>query len=162
LRAYGLSDGEIKKGLESFLGVEGRLQYVRAIGEVEIYNDNNATTPNATSVALNAVAKGKNVVLICGGSDKGVELDVLIESMKDAVKHVVLYSGTGTEVLKGALPAEISHVEHDTLKECVTAALKAAAPGDVVLFSPAFASFGKEFKNEYDRNDQFLKIIRSL
>jgi len=162
LRAYGLSEEGIKNGLESFSGVEGRLQYVRAVGEVEIYNDNNATTPNATSVALKAVSKGKNVVLICGGSDKGVELDVLIASMKDTVKHVVLYSGTGTEVLKGVLPSEIPYVEHETLKECVHAALAVAAPGDVVLFSPAFASFGKEFKNEYDRNDQFLAIIKNI
>lgn len=160
LAAYGLKDEQIKQAFETFGGVEGRLQYVKNLNGVDIYNDNNATTPAATIAALQAIAKDKNVVLICGGTDKGIELDELVAAIKTHVKHLVLYSGSGTEVLKAALRGEVECEEFETLRECVVVALRAATPGDVLLFSPAFSSFGKEYKNEYDRNDQFLSLVK--
>jgi len=162
LRAYGLVDADIKKGLESFGGVEGRLQYVCSVNGVEIYNDNNATTPKATVAALKALGKKKNVVLICGGTDKGVSLTELVSCISTKVKHVVLYAGSGTTVLKGLLPTSVSRQEVALLKDAVEAAMNVAEAGDIVLFSPAFSSFGHEYKNEYDRNDKFLNLVRAL
>lgn len=158
LLALGLNTEEIREGLESFDAVEGRLQLVTDRGGVTVYNDNNATTPEATIAALRALGERKNVVLIAGGSDKGLALTELAHEMKAACKKIVLLAGTGTEKLRQHIP-EASVV--DSLHEAVVSARAAAAPGDIILFSPAFASFGM-FKNEYERNDEFLSLVASL
>jgi UDP-N-acetylmuramoylalanine--D-glutamate ligase len=152
----GLSKTEIRKGLESFMPVEGRLQYLRTVRGIKIYNDNNATTPDATSAALKAL--GKDIVLIMGGTDKGLDMNKLVAEILKHCKGVVMLKESGTEKIK----RKVAGVEKDTLKECVEEAIRLAKKGDSILFSPAFASFGKWFKNEYDRNDQFVKIVEKL
>lgn len=159
LKALSLSDEEIFEGLASFSGVEGRLQYIEEINGVKIYNDNNATTPAATIAGIEALANDKNIVLIVGGKDKGVPLGMLPEVIAKHVIHIILYSGTGTEILKQSLTTETSLEEHDTLEACVEAAIATSVPGNVILFSPGFASFNHEFKNEYDRNDKFVAAV---
>ena len=71
---------------------------------------------------------------------------------------------SGTEKLKRIMNYElgITIEERETLKECVEEAMRLAQSGDIVLFSPAFASFGKWFKNEYDRGNQFVELIKKL
>jgi len=154
LKAVGLTDDEIFDGLASFPGVPGRLELAADIAGVRVYNDNNATTPTATAAGIKAVAEGKNVVLIMGGADKGLDTAALLEAIEESVKGVVLLPGTGTDKIKEAVPGE----EVTSLEEAVKVALAQAATGDVVLFSPAFASFGM-FRNEYERNDLFMKLI---
>ena len=169
LQALGLSDDEIKAGLESFEGVEGRLQFVREINGVKIYNDNNATTPEATIAALKALQEsgGKSqetrIILIVGGSDKGLGLTALAEEINRSCKHLVFLAGTGTEAFllahgSSLLPQKSG--PFDSLERAAKEALGRSEKGDTVLFSPAFASFGM-FKNEYDRNDQFLELVRT-
>jgi len=159
LKVIDLSDEQIFDALATFPGVPGRLQGLGSIDGVKVFNDNNATTPQATAAGVRAVATGKNVVLIAGGSDKNIPVTELVEAITEEVKQLVLYSGTGTEKLKAALPKSVEYTEFELLNECVDAALAAAQPGDVVLFSPGFSSFGKYYKNEYDRNDQFVALI---
>lgn len=156
LRSLGLSEEDIRAGLETFEPVEGRLQLVREFNGVKIYNDNNATTPEATIAAINSFPPGK-VVLVAGGADKGLELRALASLVGSRCKSVYLLSGTGTEVLKKHLIAPV----FDSLEKAVHAAFDASVSGDILLFSPGFASFGM-FKNEYDRNDRFLKIVRGI
>jgi len=156
LRALGLSEEDIRAGLETFEPVEGRLQFVRESSGVKIYNDNNATTPEATIAAINSFPPGK-VVLVAGGADKGLDLRALASLVGNRCKSVYLLSGTGTDVLKKHLIAPV----FDSLEKAVHAALDASVAEDILLFSPGFASFGM-FKNEYDRNDQFLDIVRAL
>jgi UDP-N-acetylmuramoylalanine--D-glutamate ligase len=158
LEVLGLDTTEIRAGLESFSGVEGRLQFVREFQGVQIYNDNNATTPQATIAALQSLDAGrKNILLIMGGADKGLPIDDLLQEIERTCKEVVLLTGTGSDRIfeKKAM------YRYDDLEMAVQAALQRSSPGDILLFSPAFASFGM-FKNEYDRNDRFLKIIKSL
>jgi UDP-N-acetylmuramoylalanine--D-glutamate ligase len=159
LLALGLNTREIKDGLESFEAVEGRLQLIGEKSGVTIYNDNNATTPEATIAALRALYDGKkHVILIAGGSDKGLELSELAGEIERVCKKVILLSGTGTDKLKQLLPdAKVV----GSLPKAAEAAFAASAAGDTILFSPAFASFGM-FKNEYERNDEFLKLVRSI
>lgn len=158
LQALGLSDAEIKTGIESFEGVEGRLQLVKEVAGVKIYNDNNATTPEATLAALRALHSGeKNIVLIMGGADKGLDVSQLVREMNNACKKVVLLPGSGTSRLVQWFNAPT----YMNLQAAVREAMKLTSAGDVLLFSPGFASFGM-FKNEYERNDQFLKAIESL
>lgn len=160
-RAIGLKGKEIKRALKTFPGLEGRLEYVGKKKGANIINDNNSTTPEATTAGIEAVSrkyKKGNIILICGGADKGLDLEKLSRKIEQLCTKVTLLPGTGTERLKKELRTKF--IETMTLVSAVNQALKVAKGGDVILFSPGFASFGL-FKNEYDRNDQFLKIIRN-
>ncbi len=161
LLALGLTAETIRAGLETFDGVEGRLQLVSEKDGVKIYNDNNATTPEATVAALRALSGDyrlrKSLILIAGGSDKGLDLTELVSEIQESCKGVFLLAGTGTDKLKEKLPET---PVFDSLDAALRAAFDTAKQGDTLLFSPAFASFGM-FKNEYDRNDQFLALIKS-
>lgn len=156
LRAAGLSEDDVRAGIESFEGVEGRFQPVREIDGVRIINDNNATTPAATLAALNSV-RMESTILIMGGSDKGLDTRDLVAGARQC-KAVVLISGSGTDRIVQELPGAVIA---GTLEDAVDAARRRAQAGDTILFSPGFASFGM-FKNEYDRNDQFVEIVRAL
>lgn len=155
LRALGISESEIRAGIESFTGVEGRLEKIARVHDADIYNDNNATTPDATIAALKAF--DKKVILITGGSDKGLSLDKLAQAL-GGCKAVVLLPGSGTDKLKPLLE---DYVEQPTVAAALSAALSQAEPDDAILFSPAFASFGM-FKNEYERNDAFVAAVKAL
>lgn len=156
LYALGVSEREARAGLESFAGVPGRLELVREVNGIRVYNDTNSTTPDATLAALAALDPSRTV-LIMGGSDKGLDMNALLAKLPQ-VKKIVLLAGTGTERVKSKLTEAVAY---DTLGDAVTAAWAAAEPGDTILLSPAFASFGM-FKNEYDRGDQFNVIVRDL
>lgn len=158
LEALGLSDDEIRRGLESFEAIEGRLQFLREIRGVKIYNDNNATTPEATIAALRSFAGAKNIILIAGGSDKHLDLTELRSEIERTCKKVLLLDGAGTKrLLETGLNAQV----FDGIIPALAAAKQEAGAGDIVLFSPGFASFGM-FKNEYDRNDQFAAAVAAL
>ncbi len=105
LRALQLSEGEIKSGIESFEGVEGRLQFVREVNGIKIYNDNNATTPDATIVALEAL--GGNITLIIGGSEKDLALEKLVSSIPANMFRTLFFS-----------PMRITKVPHDSRTNC--------------------------------------------
>ncbi len=160
-RVLGVSEAEIKKAVESFPGIEGRLQLVGEKNGVKVYNDNNATTAEATVTGLLTVASGRNVVLITGGADKGLDMSHLVTAIGEYCKAVVLLSGTGTEKIKGQIMAlpNITVEEDERLEEAINKAIKIAKKDDVVMFSPAFASYSKYFENEYERNDLFMKEV---
>ncbi|MBM3272669.1 hypothetical protein FJY94_05380 [Candidatus Kaiserbacteria bacterium] len=157
LRAAALTDDDIRRALASFTGVEGRLQLAAEHNGLSIYNDNNATTPEATIAALKALDGGAhNIVLIMGGADKGLALDGLIQEVHTHCKDVILLAGTGTERIRDHFP----HAPVCTsLEQAVHEMRMRATTGDIALFSPAFASFGM-FANEYERNDRFLALVR--
>ncbi len=155
----GLEESDIKKAIQSFKGVDGRLQDLGLFcGEkkVRIFNDNNATTGDATIAAIDAINEtyNKKPILIIGGTDKGLSLDSLEQSILVETKVCVFLDGTGTSRL--ALPKEYVF---ERLADCVEKALELAQDGDIILFSPAFASFSKHFSNEYERNDEFVRVI---
>jgi len=159
-RVQGIPDETSRAALESFLGIPGRLQLVALTNGVSFYNDTNSTTPEATIVALHALSEEtrKGIILIMGGYDKGLDMKNLLELVGESTKHVSLLAGTGTELIRDELPeAEV----FDTLEGAVADAVAHAEPGDIILFSPAFASFGM-FTNEYDRGDQFDAIVTAL
>jgi len=156
LKAISLTEEEIFPALASFSGVEGRLQYLGERNGVKIYNDNNSTTPAAAVAGLQAVGntEDKNVILIAGGAFKEVEPQVLVDEIPKYCKKVVLLPGTGTDLIKDSVEGDVV----ESVEEAVAAGLAVGEPGDVLLFSPGFASFGL-FKNEYERNDEFVRCI---
>lgn len=160
-RVYGVSENDIQKGLATFKGVPGRLEYIRVYKDIAMYNDTCATTPEALLAGVTALSKDDNVVLIAGGTDKGLDVSALSKTLPKYVSRIVLLPGTGTDKLYFKNTKSLSVISAKNLKDAVTQALKMACPGDTILFSPGFASFGM-FKNEYDRGDQFVKIVKSL
>ncbi len=158
LKALSLTEEEIWPALATFPGVEGRLQYVGAIDQVAVFNDNNATTPTAVVRALEAVGdlEKKNVILIAGGADKKIDPTNLLEAIPQYCKKVILLAGTGTDTIKD----KIDGVEVvDSMEAAVEAGRAAGEAGDILLLSPGYASFGM-FKNEYERNDAFLAAVK--
>lgn len=159
LKSLGLSEEEIRKGVETFRGVEGRLEFVKEEGGVSFYNDTTATTPDATLAGIRALTDKPNIVLIFGGADKGIDSANLIDDMEDYVKSVVTLPGTGTDkVLPKLIGKKFTVDKADDMKEAVNLAKEKSTSGDIVLLSPGFASFGL-FKNEYDRGDQYKKHV---
>jgi len=169
-RALNIPDAISREALEKFKGVSGRLEYLRTIGGVDIYNDGNATVPEATIVALRALSdktshgKDRRIILMMGGTDKGLDMGALIREIGEKCKAVVLLKESGSDRIKENLRAlpEILFREEDGLENTLKTALSLADTEDILLFSPAFSSFGKWFKNEYDRNDQFVALVNGL
>jgi len=160
LKAVGLGDEVIFDGLATFPGVEGRLQLVATKDNVRIYNDNNATTPQATTAALEALDLGnKNIILIAGGADKNIDVTKLAYAITQHCKNVLLIPGSGTYNLLGYLHnREVGVSVLADLKTAFVEATRPAQNGDIILFSPAFASFS-QYKNEYERNDEFISLV---
>ncbi len=146
----------IKKAVEKFEAIEGRLELVRSLNGVRIYNDTNSTTPEATLAALNSF--DKKVILIMGGMDKGLDIKNLQIEIPKKTKKVIMLPGSGGEKLD---MKKFNVVEVNDMKGAVKEAMKEAVSGDIVLFSPAFASFNM-FKNEYDRGEEFMKAVKSI
>jgi UDP-N-acetylmuramoylalanine--D-glutamate ligase len=160
-KQLGIPLPKIKKEIESFKNLEGRLQLLRTYKGIKIYNDNNATTPEATVAGIEALKSDKkNIILICGGSDKNLPLESFLNAVNKHCKAVVTIPGTGTDTLEKSNIKVAKHTAKD-VAESIKTALILAKRGDIILFSPAFASFGV-FNNEYERNDLLMKIIKGL
>ena len=156
-RVLGIDEEIIKRAVENFTSVPGRLEFVRELRGVRIYNDTTATTPEATIAALEALdPEGKkNIILIAGGMDKGLDISKLPRAIEAHAKEVFYLSGTGTARLPG-----VSRT-YDAIAPALKGAIATAAKGDILLFSPAFTSFGM-FKNEFDRGRQFTELLETL
>ena len=159
LRVCNISEEVIQESVEKFRGVSGRLEFVREVSGIKIYNDTTATTPDATLAGLQALRESHTdarIILIGGGADKKLDMKSLAQRIPEYCSHVFLLSGTGTDVFVPQLLIENN--EHqtviskpfDSLSQAVHEAMNVAKEGDIILFSPGFASFGM-FKNEYDR-----------
>lgn len=172
----GIPESRIKKSVANFKELEGRLQMLKEYNGIKIYNDNNATTPEATIASLQALIEKpkalpmachrqglwqRKIVLICGGADKNLPLDDFAKALNKYCKAVVFIPGTGTDRLIKNYELRIKNEVGIDLNDIVKNALVLASQGDIILFSPAFASFGM-FNNEYERNDLFMNIINKL
>ena len=155
----GAKEKDIRGGLSKFRGLEHRLELVAEIGGVKYYNDSIATTPEATIAALWALKEP--IILIAGGSDKGLAFDGLAQEIRRRVKACVLLGQTGPRIKKAIEQAkkplpEIKEVS--SLTEAVETARLMAKPGDIVLLSPASASYDM-FRNFADRGKQFKELV---
>ncbi len=153
----GLDDESIRKSIATFSAVHGRLEDMGLFkNSVRVYNDNNGTTEDATVTAVESILStyNKKPILIVGGADKFLPITKLEETIQSKTKNVVYLSGTGTARI--TLPKDY---EFEKLEDCIAKAFGLAEEGDIILFSPAFASFSKYFNNEYERNDLFVKEV---
>lgn len=166
-RAYGIPDDVSRKAFEGFVGVPGRLEFMGEKNGIKVYNDNNATTPDATIAGLRAVGTPgeRRVVLIMGGDDKKLDMSGLVDEIPKWCSKIVLFKERGTDRVRDAIFAltkqGIEVYEEEGLEATVKRAYALTVPGETILYSPAFSSFGKYFKNEYDRSDQFVALAHT-
>lgn len=145
--------------LKSFAGVAHRLERVCSIKGVNFYNDSKGTNTDATRKALEAFSVP--IVLIAGGYDKGGTFADLAESMHGRVKKAVLMGQVRERLAAALAEKRIPWIYADSLESAVATAFQAAAPGDVVLLSPACASWDM-FSNYEERGDRFKAAVRKL
>ena len=160
-KAVDIKNEKIRDSLKSFENVEHRLEKVPfQVHGVEFINDSKATNVNSVWYALDSM-KSKNVIWIAGGTDKGNDYSELYELAIQKVKALVCL-GIDNEKLKKSFGDKIETiVETRSMKDAVETSYKLASPGDVVLLSPACASFDL-FKSYVDRGKQFKEAVRNL
>lgn len=156
VKKYGVTDEVIQKVLKEFKGVEHRLEYVDTINGVTYYNDSKATNCVSTITALNSF--NQPTILLLGGYDRGHSFHDLDDSMKN-VKCVVCFGETKNRIEEFCNDLNIRCYKNDTLKEAMNVVKDICTPGDVVLLSPACASWDQYDKFE-DRGDEFKNLVR--
>lgn len=156
VKKYGVTDEVIQKVLKEFKGVEHRLEYVDTINGVTYYNDSKATNCVSTITALNSF--DKPTILLLGGFDRGHSFHDLDNSMKN-VKYVICFGETKNRIEEFCNDLNIKCYKKNTLKEAMSVVKDISTPGDIVLLSPACASWDQYDKFE-DRGDEFKKLVR--
>ena len=153
------------QAIKKFKGVEHRIEFVREIDGVKWYNDSIGTSPTRTIAGLNAF--DEKIVLIAGGYDKHLDYTPIAKPIIENVSSLILMGATA-EKIEEAVTKELNiqgkqmPIYHcTTLKETVQKANEVAKPNQIVLFSPASASFDL-FKNFEDRGNQFKALVKEL
>lgn len=158
-RLAGADDASIRRGLETFRGVEHRLEPVARVAEVEYINDSKATNIDSCRYALQSVETP--IVLILGGTDKGNDYGE-IEAMVRAKARGLVFLGVDNRKLHAAFDGKVpATCDARSMAEAIAAAARMARPGDTVLLSPCCASFDL-FRNYEDRGEQFKQCVHAL
>jgi len=156
----GLNNELIRQKIESFNGLQHRLEKVKEINGVLYINDSKSTTPDSTIVALNSFERP--IILIAGGSSKNNDFSKLAKLFPEKLKKLILIGQTAREIGDAAVRAGFGEFVYAlSLKEAVAIAKNNSNNGDIVLLSPACASFDM-FSDFEDRGEQFKMIVESL
>ncbi len=154
----GVDRAAIAAAVRTFEAVEHRLEFVRKVSGIDIYNDSKATSVDATLKALDAFAGGLWVIL--GGKDKGLDYSLLREPLA-ARAHAVLLIGAAAKKIADALGGAVPLVNCQTLEAAVAYAYAHGQSGDTVLLAPACASFD-QFRSFEHRGEVFKELVRGL
>ena len=156
----GASNEGIKKAVQNFHGVKHRTQFVKEVNKRRFYNDSKATNIIATQTALRSFTN-QSVVLIAGGLDRGNGFDELVPDLK-AVSGIVLYGETKEKLQEAAKVAGVPVIEIvNTLEEATKKAYAISKEDDIILLSPACASWD-QFKSFEIRGDEFIQVVENL
>ena len=149
----------IRESLADFKNVEHRLEFVSSVHGIEFVNDSKATNVNSTWYALESF--NKPVILILGGVDKGNDYSTLKDLISEKVKAIICLGKDNKKIIKTFKDVVPQIVETLSADEAVHAAYNIGKKGDVVLLSPACASFDL-FENYEDRGRQFKRAVKNL
>ena len=160
-RVLGVEVGTIATVVKSFKGLEHRLEFVKNVNGVGYYNDSFSTTPDTTIAAIKSFSEP--TILLVGGSDKGADYSELANVISDStVKTIVNIGLTGGKIIKKITNPKIKIYEQtQTLKDALKLIQEMSEPGDVVILSPASASFDR-YKNYKHRGEEFKKEVHLL
>jgi UDP-N-acetylmuramoylalanine--D-glutamate ligase len=159
---FNVSDERLLAALPKFKSLPHRLEFVAAINDVRYFNDSIATTPQSVMVAMDAFSEPK--IIIAGGYDKHIPFDELGREMAQKAKAVVLIGQTADIIAAAirAVPKTATIIEMaDSMADAVAAAARLAEPGDVVLMSPACASYDM-FENFQQRGQIFRDLVGAM
>lgn len=157
-REYGAKKEVIEDVIESFGGLEHRLEYVRKVGGVWLYNDSKATNVHAVKRALDAFRE--NVLLIAGGKIANVSFEPVAEDIRKKVKTLILY-GEAKENINRAVGDYSETYLIGTFEEAVLMAYQKSRIGDIILMSPGCPSFDL-FDNFEERGNYFKKLVKEF
>lgn len=155
----GIRKEKIREAVKNFHSLEHRMEFVAMVRGVEFINDSKATNVNSTWYALESM--NKPTVLVLGGTDKGNDYGLIADLVKEKVKAIVCMGVDNQKIIAAFKDLVPVIVETDSAKKAVNASFKLAEKGDVVLLSPACASFDL-FKNYEDRGCQFKDAVKEL
>lgn len=150
---------KIREAVQNFQSVEHRMEYVTTVRGIEFINDSKATNVNSTWYALESMTKP--TILILGGVDKGNDYTLLEDLIKEKVKAIICLGADNDKIHRAFEGSVETIIDTANAEEAVQAAYHFATKGDVVLLSPACASFDL-FKNYEDRGNQFKKAVKDL
>lgn len=160
---YGFIDLDIIQNIaKTFKGVEHRIEFVRELNDVKYYNNSADSSPSRCAAALDAF--NQKVIIICGGYDKQIPFDSLAKPLCDKAKIIVLTGATAPKIKAALLESGENLppvIEAPDFNDAVMKAHENAQNGDVVLLSPACASFDA-FKNFAERGQRFKDIVNNL
>ncbi|MGB9600372.1 MAG: UDP-N-acetylmuramoyl-L-alanine--D-glutamate ligase, partial [Myxococcota bacterium] len=156
---FGVEIDDIQNGVNSFMGLEHRIEFVREINGIRFFNDSKATNIDSTMVALKSFDRG--IVWIAGGRHKGTPYTILKEIVRARVKKIIAI-GEAADIIESDLKdvVDIENLATD-FEGAVKRAFESAEGGDVVLLSPACSSYDM-FKNYEERGKVFKDIVRGL
>lgn len=155
----GIRKEKIREAVNNFHSLEHRMEFVAMVRGVEFINDSKATNVNSTWYALESM--NKPTVLILGGTDKGNDYGLIEELVKEKVKAIICLGVDNSKIMAAFKHIVPIIIETDSAKKAVNAAFRSAAKDDMVLLSPACASFDL-FKNYEDRGQQFKEAVKEL
>jgi UDP-N-acetylmuramoylalanine--D-glutamate ligase len=155
----GIRKEKIREAVKDFQSLEHRMEFVATVRGVEFINDSKATNVNSTWFALESM--NKPTVLILGGTDKGNDYTLMDDLVKQKVKAIVCMGLDNKKIIEAFKDKVPTIIETDSAKKAVNAAFRLSTKGDVVLLSPACASFDL-FKNYEDRGKQFKEAVKEL
>lgn len=161
--ALGAKAGDIATALQTFAPLEHRIEPSGTVDGVSFYNDSKATNVDATLVALETFLPNKPIIML-GGDDKGTDLTPLVESCRKNAKACICYGEAGTrfyEALASLKEDDIDVLLEETFKNAFDAAVAMSKEGDIVLLSPACASFD-EFSCFEERGERFKEYVAAL
>lgn len=158
VKQFNVSDDDIISVLKEFKGVEHRIEYVKEIDGIKIYNDSKSTNVKATQIALSSFIEP--TILLLGGLDRGHSFEELTEYMGN-VKLVISYGQTKNRIKEYCDKINKECIVVDTLKDAVLVASNNATKGNVILLSPACASWD-QFKDFEERGKTFKEYISNI
>lgn len=161
--ALGISLSETLTALASFTGLEHRCQWIASINGVDYFNDSKGTNVGSTLAAIKGLAAqcSGNIWLLAGGEGKGQDFYELGEVCKESGVSEVLTFGADRDLIGNNIESNISVSSWTTLDEALASAKEKAMTGDVILFSPACASFD-QFRNYVHRGEYFCQCVEGL
>ncbi len=154
---YGAAAADIAKGLQTFTAVSHRMEEIGEVKGALFINDSKATNPESAMKAIESFTE--EIILIAGGRNKGSSFDEFAECIKENVKELILLGETKAEISAAVMNQGFKNIyEVEDLEQAVNLAVNLAKPGQVVLLSPACASWDM-FSNYEQRGDRFRELV---
>jgi len=162
-KSFGVPEKIIMRTVKNFRGLEHRMEFVKNVSGVRYLNDSAAVNPGSATAALETT--GRNTILIAGGKERGLDYSNFCKAIKKYAKSVILIGENKNKISKviksGGASKSIRIIFANSMSEAVRLAHREGKPGDIVLLSPASASFDM-FKDYGERGEVFKRAVKKL